>query len=367
MKNIRLLLVAGIRSQFIKMASFLEAIDTYNQNSSCKLTAIRINTGQHYDNLLLSQQLADLNLSFDYQIFHKIRTAEDIFAHSFVELSKYFDKFDPNVDLVVVFGDGNPAVIGALVAARKGYKIVHVEAGEKRASHEHEEINRRIVDALSDIHLCVSHRAVQCLKDEGKSENVYWTGDLAYEFLKNNINKMTFDNIYPDKEFVLATIHRPENLGEYALTNIIRALEGFSNKVHFFCHPRTKLRLLELDLMSTKNIYFSDALPYSKMLSAITNSLFLLTDSGGLIREASHLGKRCVVRRDEGGWPELMQVGYNLRVGIELEELKSSLNKVKSLIDIKSPPPEILYRHNGAKYALEILCKFANKLEIGKN
>ncbi len=364
-ESIRLLLVAGIRSQYIKMAAFLDAVENHNRISTCQLNVVRINTGQHYDDLLFTHLTAELNLSFDFQIVHTDRTADAIFAHSFVELSKYLNKFESNSNLVVVFGDGNPAMVGALIAARHGFKLIHVEAGEKRAKHEHEEINRRVVDSLSDIHFCVSQRAVLCLSNEGMSDGVYWTGDLAYDFMRKYV-----DRLYPEIEqnvngFILATIHRPENLRSEVLNNIIQALSESTKKILFICHPQTKYRLQELELWNKKNITYLDALPYSEMLATIKRSSFLFTDSGGLIREASHLGRRCIVRRNEGGWPELIQAGYNIRVGTSLKEIKHSLVKMNSLTVKYVDPPELLYRKNGVEYALDLICEFAKNIKAG--
>jgi len=242
--------------------------------------------------------------------------------------------------------------------------LIHIEAGEKRAKHEHEEINRLVVDALSDVHLCVSQRAVVCLSDEGKTENVYWTGDLAYDFLKSHLVNKSYEKNGENYEFILATVHRPENLKIDALKNIIQALGSCSKKVLFVCHPKTKQLLQEMHLIDIENIDYIDALSYSNMLATVKASVFLFTDSGGLIREASHLGKRCLVRRDEGGWQELIQAGYNIRVGTKLEDLKRSLVEMISLSAVSVPPPEILYRTGGTEYALKIICDFAKGMKV---
>lgn len=356
-KTTHLILIAGIRSQFVKVAALLYAIEKHNQNSLEKILVTKINTGQHYDDVLYSQMIRDLNLTFDFQITHESHDADAIIAHSFMELSKYFKNLDSKNFSVVVFGDGNPSMIGALVAARYGFKIIHVESGEKRAKHEHEEINRRVIDSLSDIHFCVSQRAVRCLSEEGLTEGVLWTGDLAYEFMQSYIkNILVLQAESPNKDFILVTIHRPENLHPNTLSNIVEALEKFPKKALFVCHPHTYNLLNKIELTNKKNIEFVNALSYSEMLLAIKRCFFLFTDSGGLIRESSHLGKRCVVMRKGGGWPELIQAGYNIRVGTQLKEIEDALSQMNILSQTQTPPPEILYRKNGIENALNLIC-----------
>lgn len=357
---IRLVIIAGIRPQFIKMTALLDSIRKHNQASPVQIYAKCVNTGQHYCASLSTQLFHELRLSFDFEIDHANRNPDAILANSFIELSQYFRGLDPCPDWIVVFGDGNPAVAGALAAARQGCKLVHIEAGEKRERYEHEEINRRVVDSLADVHFCVSQRAVSCLAEDGILNNVYWTGDLAYDFTMESAHTLSPGvSGIAQEGYVLVTIHRPENLEREVLQDIVTALSEMSREVVFLCHPRTKRRLQELDLYASQAVQYLDPLSYLSTLAAIKGCAFLLTDAGGIVREASHLGKRCVVRRNGGAWPELMERGFNVRVGTSLAELREGLARMDALSKQHVRPPQLLYRPNGIEEALDVLCTLA--------
>ena len=294
---------------------------------------------------------------------HKILKPDSILANSFVALSNYLRDIYPKPDWVIVFGDGNPTLSGALAAARQNYKLVHVEAGEKREKYEHEEITRRVVDSLSDVFFCVSQRAVECLAENSITENVYWTGDLAYDFMMKKARQLESKSfVEATNEYVLASIHRPENLEAKVLINIITVLNEYSERVFFICHPRTKYKLQQLGLWGKDNIHYLSSLSFSEVLSMITGATFLFTDSGGLIREASHFGKRCIVRRNGGAWPELINAGFNKRVGTKLNELRSAFAEMDLLSTQNASPPESLFRKDGGIFALDVLCSLTKNL-----
>lgn len=366
-ESVNLVLIAGIRPQFIKMAALLDTILRHNRDSPTPIYPVCINTGQHYDDLLSTQLFRDLDINFDFQIVHKNLTPDSIIANTFVELSNYLRKVYPKPDWVVLFGDGNPALAGALAAARQNYKIVHIEAGEKRERYEHEEITRRVVDSLSNVFFCVSQKAISCLAEDGIVENVYWAGDLAYDYMTQIANEFS-SKIFKDSlnEYILASIHRPENLEATVLTNIVTALNEYSKKVIFICHPRTKHKLQELDLWDKENIQYLEPLSFKEVLAAIKGSTFLFTDSGGLIREASHLGKRCIVRRTGGAWSELIDLGFNLRIGTKLDELRSALRRMGLLSSQNIQPPKLLFRQDGGSFALNVLCSLTKQYNRSK-
>jgi UDP-N-acetylglucosamine 2-epimerase len=354
-KSIKLITIAGIRPQFVKVAALLYSIKKFNETSPVKVETKCINTGQHYDELLSQQLLEEFNLSFDLTITHKDKRSDVIMANSFVVLTRYLEELEQSYDGVIVFGDGNPSMVGAIVAARSNYTLIHVEAGEKRSKREHEEINRRIIDSLSDIYLCVTNKAVKNLADDGISENVYWTGDLAYEFI-DEFSKRNTKTIWKD-EFVLATIHRPENLEKSALRNIISALNEFKSKVFFVCHPRTRKLINQYELDRCQNIKYFEALSYAEILALIKGCSFVFSDSGGVIREAYHLRKHCVVRRNKGAWPEIIQSGINIRVDTSYEKIKKALFKISQISKKNFQFPRLLSRNDGTNYALRTLCE----------
>lgn len=356
---VRIVVIAGIRPQFVKMAALLNSIGKHNQISQCQIHTTCINTCQHYDDLLAVQIIRDLGLSFDFEISHKSRSPDAILANSFIELSRHLRWLTP--DWIIVFGDGNPAMVGALASARQGHKLVHIEAGERRERYEHEEINRRVIDTLSNVYFCVSQRAVSCLAEEGITRDVYWTGDLAYEFTMKCVQNLSPGIDGEVREgYVLVTIHRPENLEAKVLKNISIALDELSRESFFICHPRTKHRLQDLNLWNTTKTHYLNPLSFFESLSAIKGCAYLFTDSGGMIREASHLGKRCVVRRNRGAWPELIDIGFNIKVGTSIIDLRDGFINMETLCRRPVSPPEVLYRPKGVDHALDILCTLSS-------
>jgi UDP-N-acetylglucosamine 2-epimerase len=298
----------------------------------------------------------ELGLGFDFRVAHLTIEPDEIFSHSYAELAKFLKRLPYRPDWLVVFGDGNPAAIGALAGARQGISVVHIEAGEMRGKWEHEEINRRIVDSLADLHLCTSRRAISILAQSGISSNVHFTGDVTSEFIIRYAESLPSGiSDWDTQDYLLVTIHRPENLQEEPFANIVAAVNDMTRKVIFVCHPRTEHRLLELGLPISPNIEILQPLSYANMLSAIKGCAFLLTDSGGLIREASHLGKRAVVRRNAGGWPELYEAGVNIRVGSTASEIRDGIRRMELLVENSREVPQLFLTHDGLRQTIELL------------
>jgi len=348
---IHILVVAGIRPQYIKAAAFDHAVQLYSEKEKVFSTTF-VDTGQHYDNQLSGAIISELGIKFDYTFRHSNTSPIHILGHSIIKLYELLESIQPKPDWIVVFGDGNPAFVGAIAAHRHNIPIIHIEAGAKRASYEDEEKNRFVVDKLADIHFCSTKLAVEVLKTEGSTKNLFWTGDLTYNFTVNFAKKFkdTFKTNLSD--FILVTIHRSDNLDRRTLENISIVLEHYHRDTIFVCHPRTRKKLEEYKLLNVKNFLYFPPLSYSKILSAIKQCAFLLTDSGGLIREAYYLNKRSLIRRDLGGWPELVNANINARIGRSQDSIIEKLDWIERQLEKEYIPINDIANPDGYNIAL---------------
>lgn len=318
--TINLVIIAGIRAQFMKVAALQRAIQKWNDATSPYICATYVNSGQHYDDDLAGIFIRELDIHFDcdlsstYQDLRPIRILGDMI----VQLYDLLDDISKPIDWVIVFGDANTTMGGAIAAAKRGLPVIHVEAGLRTGNLKSpEEINRIVADHVSTIHFVSSRQDVANLKAEGLTRNVVWTGDLIGDLVKQLSPTLppSLTGYSPD-EYVLSSLHREENLrSDTIMHNVLEALNEYSKRVVFIAHPRTRIKLKELGLYGLKNIDFLDTLPYKQMLSAIKGCAFVVTDSGAFQREAYYLGKRCLIRQDEPFWPSLVQADVHRTIG----------------------------------------------------
>jgi len=246
-------------------------------------------------------------------------------------------------DWVIVFGDANTTLASAIAAAKLSLPIIHVEAGLRNNDFQSpEEVNRVVSDHLSTIHFTSSQQDMINLEREGLMANAIWTGDLIADLVDQLLPTLAHSlEGYPMGEYVLASIHREENMqSDEILRNILHFLNTYQRTTVFITHPRVKNRLCELGLHHLENIHYIDALPYETMLSAIRGSAFLITDSGALQREAYYLRKRCLVRQDKPFWSSLIDAGVHRAVGTSLDEMELAFQWIEQAI-LKSKYPQI--------------------------
>jgi UDP-GlcNAc3NAcA epimerase len=314
MNDINIVIVTGIRPQYIKLAALIKALNSFNNRNDIQINAINVDIGQHYDYNLSQIFHDEFNLQFDYKILHNFIDPINILANSLVEFDKIIKTIQHEIDWIIVFGDGTPALVGAIIAARNNIPLAHIEAGVNRSLSEPEGINRKIADSLSTVFFCTTPDAIEHLKTEGIEKNVYWVGDLSYEFIKEY--SMHLPAYFPNSNldsYILASIHRTENLNCEVLSQIFSALDKAIRPVIFIAHPRTKFFLDTYNLLKYKNIKIIEPMSYKDTISSIKGCAYLMTDSGGLIREAYHLEKRCIVRRNFAGWSLLIDNEINKR------------------------------------------------------
>lgn len=333
--------IVGTRPQFIKLGPICRAIDGHNEKGCGPLIRHRIiNTGQHYDHeigdLLFTQMRIprpDHNLSVGSGS-HGTQLAKMIERLESVLLSE-------KPDWVINYGDTNSTLAGALVAARLQLAAAHVEAGCRSGDIAMPEEQSRIVaDHLSCLLLAPSQTAANNLRREGigsdddpRSRRVAIVGDVTYEALLQNLelaDEVAEQNLrkfgLEEGRYYLLTLHRAENTNRIErLCAIIEAVESLDLPVLFPIHPRTKGVLAENGITLNGNLRVVSPLGYLEMLALEKRARRILTDSGGVQKEAFFLGVPCVTLRENTEWPETVELGANRIAGASPEKIRAAV------------------------------------------
>lgn len=329
--------IVGARPQFIKLAPVSRALRLHHEE-------LIIHTGQHYDATLSAQFFEEMAIPTpDYDLgigsaAHGAQTGRMLEAIEEVLLRE-------QPDGVIVFGDTNSTLAGALAAAKLHIPVAHVEAGLRSFNRDMpEEINRVLADHLSTWLFCPTETARGHLAREGIAQGVAVVGDVMYDVLRQVQPRLSeraealLSTLGLEPEtYVLLTIHRPVNTDDPArLGQIVRAISKLGKPVIFPVHPRTKKFLREYDLTWNAQARLIDPVGHLDMLALVQAAHRVATDSGGLQKEAFLLGTPCVTLREETEWPETLEGGWNTLVGSQPEAILAALNR---------PRPRPLDRH----------------------
>tara|TARA_Y100001958_G_C21247059_1_gene577996 strand:+ start:3995 stop:5065 length:1071 start_codon:yes stop_codon:yes gene_type:complete len=332
----KIITIVGARPQFIKSAVLSKAFQ-----NSIYFDEIIIHTGQHFDKNMSDIFFEELKIPKPkYNLNINSTSHGSMTGRMLKEIERILILEKP--DGVVVFGDTNSTLAGALAAKKILIPVFHIESGLRSYNMAMpEEINRILTDNISDILFCPSIKSINNLKDEGfdkKKCKFINVGDIMFESVKLFSEykvKISYDN------FILSTIHRPENTdNKNRLNNIITALNilSESNLILFTIHPRTKKKLNEFNIQLSKNIILMPPKGYFEMLSLLDTSRLVITDSGGLQKEAYFKNKYCVTVRNETEWVELVDEGVNIITGDITKKIIESVNFFKSQPKIIQKP-----------------------------
>lgn len=340
----KIVTIIGARPQFIKAAMVSKELDKIAEE-------IIVHTGQHYDKNMSDvffEQLEIPKPKYNLGIgsgSHGKQTGEMLIKIEEVLLQE-------KPDYVMVYGDTNSTLAGALAASKLLIPIIHIESGLRSYNIAMpEEQNRILTDHISSILICPTKTAVENLKKEGITQNVYLTGDvmcdsvLYYSKLadkKINCSNIDLVPIYEKKEikdWYLTTIHRAENtMDDRNLSTILQVFEKLDKMVIFPVHPRIKKMVNKLYSENKyKNIYFVEPVDYLTMLYLTKNACKVVTDSGGLQKECYILDTPCITIRNQTEWVETLNDGYNILAKPEQEDLykkitNSQINKSKEKV-----------------------------------
>lgn len=323
----RVFIIVGTRPNFIKVVPLLQVL-----MKSKTLKPILVNTGQHYDTEMADIFFKELKIckpGFDLEV--KSSSTDKILN----SLEKLFNKERP--DIVAVLGDVNSTLAAALAASRLHIPIAHIEAGLRSYNKSMpEEINRVLTDHISDFLFCPTKQAVKNLKKENITKNVYLTGDIMLDTLKCMSPVAEKKSSILEKiglkisKYYLLTIHRAENTDDPdKLRNILSALLGSDLPIVFPIHPRTKkvLQKLPADLKRRilKKLFIIPPVSYLDMLILEKNAKKILTDSGGVQKEAYLLKVPCITLRNETEWVETVEDHWNILVGHNSNLIKKAI------------------------------------------
>ncbi len=312
----RLVSIVGARPQFVKLAPVSRMLRQQHEE-------LIIHTGQHYDYRMSSLFFEELTLPEpDYHLHVGSGSHGKQTAHMLDEIEQVLLKVQP--DWVIVFGDTNSTLAGALAAVKLHIPVAHVEAGLRSYNRAMpEEINRVVTDCLSQRLFCPTETARKQLEHEGMVTGVEVVGDVMYDTLLQMQPKLAANaqvllptlHVTPH-QYVLATVHRASNSDDVeAMRNIASALNRLDMPVIFPIHPRTQARLATYDITWNDHIHFIEPVGYLDMLTLEDAAHCVITDSGGVQKEAFFLCTPCITLRQETEWPETVEAGWNVLVG----------------------------------------------------
>lgn len=320
--------IVGARPQFIKAAAVSRKLRERHQE-------ILIHTGQHYDYEMsgiffdgLELPEPDVSLGVGSgkhgaQTGAMLKAIEDVLVAQ-------------SPDYVLVYGDTNSTLAGALAASKLSIRIAHVEAGLRSFNRRMpEEINRVIADHLSSLLLCPSNTAVQNLTSEGITQNVHLVGDVMLDVLnwaKERAGAKETEILkrfgVTKQNYLLATIHRSENTDDLErLNEILDAFNTIKEPIIFPVHPRSRKMMTEMGFRPEPHLKLIEPVSYVDMVALTGSARRVLTDSGGLQKEAFWLGVPCLTIRNETEWVETVESGWNVLVGTKLDQLSNVVER----------------------------------------
>ena len=392
-KEIKIVTIIGARPQFIKAATVSRAIEKHNiEKKDPEIKEIIVHTGQHYD-LNMSQvffdQLEIPNPQYNLEVgsgSHGQMTGKML-----ARIESVLQQENP--DWVLVYGDTNSTLAGALAAVKLHIPVVHVEAGLRSFNRRMpEEINRVVTDHISTLLFCPTETAVNNLKREGfknilnptnfypvKSEShltgannpiILNVGDVMYDvFLVFKSQALKQSKILSDlgllaESYCLATVHRQENTDDPSrLYNIFSAFEELACKECPFIiplHPRTRenIKNLKLNVVKNPHVHLIQPINYVDMVALEMNAKIILTDSGGMQKEAFFARVPCITLRDETEWIETVETGWNYLAGTDTQSIIKTFNTATN--SEFSVPPNLFGDGNAGKLILQHLISYPN-------
>ncbi len=328
----KILTIVGARPQFVKAAALSRALKKMNMEE------VLVHTGQHFDENMAEIFFRQMDIPQPkYNLGINSLSHGAMTGRMLEEIEKVLMEEKPSV--VVVFGDTNSTLDGALAASKLHIPVAHIEAGLRSFNMKMpEEINRILTDRISNYLFCPTEVAIKNLKAEGfdnfdtdiiNSGDVMYDVALYYSRFSGERSTIINDLDLKEKPFLLTTLHRQENTDDLErLNSIISALNLLSKDFQIVLpvHPRTR------KILQNENIKLNfepiDPVGYFDMIELLKNCKMVITDSGGVQKEAFFFGKHCLVARDETEWTELVDLKFNFMVGADTERIIETVEKV---------------------------------------
>jgi len=326
----RVLSIVGARPQFVKAAVVCRACSEAGTQHRI------VHTGQHYDAGMSAVFFQELEIPLpDYDLKVGSGSHGEQTGEMMKRLEPVLEAERP--DWVVLYGDTNSTLAGAVTASKMGLPVAHVEAGLRSFNRRMpEELNRIVADHLSDLLLCPTGLAIENLRREGLDARAVLTGDVMYDaaLIFRQLAERKGGPLaeeWKPQAFALATVHRAENTDD--LNHLTQILNGLEEIARTICpvllpmHPRTSARLAEVG-WKPKSISLTGPVSYLEMLLLEGRARFILTDSGGVQKEAYFVQVPCITLRDETEWVETLQNGCNTLTGASAERMVAAASQV---------------------------------------
>lgn len=344
--------IVGARPNFVKLAALITYLDN-------QFNHIIVHTGQHYDRTMSDVFFKELEIRRpDINLNVGSGTHAQTTAKVLIGTEEILTKIKPN--MVIVYGDTNSTLGGTISASKLNIPLAHIEAGVRSYDRQMpEEVNRVMIDHISTLMFCPSKNAIKNLQKEGISKNTYFPGDTMYDvFLKIKTDKATLDKMkLKPKQYYFSTIHRQENADDLGkLEEILLVLESLNFPVIMPIHPRTKKTILKLKF-KTKNIRLVKPVGMKESLTLQKFSKFVLTDSGGIQKEAYWAKTPCLTLRTTTEWPETVEFGWNWLVGENFSKIQTLIKGFKEPIN----HPDIYGDGQSGRKIVEIIKKWIPK------
>ena len=329
--KIKICTIVGARPQFIKAAVVSHAIDQTKE-----LSEFIIHTGQHFDKNMSDSFFEELNIKRPkYNLNIHSKSHGEMTGSMIIEIEKILMNEKPR--MVILYGDTDSTLAGAIAASKLGIEIAHVEAGLRSYNNAMpEEINRILTDKVSTLLFTPTENATNILLSEGTKKNkIFQVGDVMYDSCIKAI-KRSNNHKFSEKEFILFTMHRKENTDNDAkFKKAVDSIILLSNhyKIVWPVHPRIKIKLKKhKKINKAKNIFLIEPVSYNEMIGLTNDSRMVITDSGGLQKEAFFLKKQCATIREETEWVELLNLKWNHLVSFNdpdafVKTMKKLINK----------------------------------------
>ncbi|WP_132978989.1 non-hydrolyzing UDP-N-acetylglucosamine 2-epimerase [Pigmentiphaga sp. D-2] len=311
----KVLTIIGARPQFIKAAAVSRAF----KNFEGELSEVLVHTGQHYDANMSEIFFEELSIPHpQYNLGIGGGTHGQNTGRMIEKIEEVLLKEKP--DFTLVYGDTDSTLAGAIASSKLHIPLAHVEAGLRSFNRRMpEEINRVLTDHVADLLFAPTQTAVKNLKIEGILENsIQLVGDVMFDaslFYRAQSRRPVL-NTGIEKGYALCTIHRAENCDQIEkLKEILEGLASLPSQILLPLHPRTKAKIAEHNLSVALNITLLPPVSYLEMIWLEMNSAVIITDSGGVQKEAFFFKKPCITLRNETEWVELVEIGANILVG----------------------------------------------------
>ncbi len=356
--------IIGNRPHYMKLAPVYSA---FAQCKTAKITQSIINTGQHYDSEMSTDFIKELDLSIpDYNLNVHTKTQAEFVGKSMVEIDKVITRL--HSDLIIVYGDTNSTLAGAMVAAKSNIPLAHVEAGLREFDLTiPEETNKRAIDAISNLLFAPSQVAADQLESEQVPGDIHFVGDVTFDLIKHL--ESTIDNTYPEikskynleDNYILATCHRAINTDHpEKLEAILSALNTCGRQVIFPIHPRTAKAITSnglSDYLNSDRIITLGPLPYLETQALLKNCNQVVTDSGGLIKEAYFHKVPAIIIDTQTEWVETVESGLHIITGPDSNKIVTATKNHHPIANSQQYYGEGNASHLIMKYCLSYLNK----------